>query len=399
MKKIFKITGVILAIFIILFIVLAIWGMNDSKKEEELAKSNINNEISFEGDFSDLDTSKDWAGKHIVVSGKIDNVESLHCTLINNDFVIKAYCDNIPEDIVKDGIATIDGVCTYQSSNKIRMRNCAIVDFKKIDKTSTNKEANSDVSVEKETSTEKNENSTASKKTKPEQGTVKIDSEWYKKCNVFTSENQEKLELIWYDDKGIDISINDTTTYHFDSKNYETSSDGNAVYTCNDGTEFIYYPNDNSVEIKNVIYKNIHLSTENISNDNLDDIKKFLVDTLGDSTVKSVELVSWNDTVNIRVYFERKSILFSTDELKMSVLDTAYETLKVYNNYINSNDSAPENVDVIACFPNDGKDNADKDCFQVVCRRSDLEKFDFTSSDNSQMEDYAYVSKWFIGIK
>lgn len=154
MKKIFKITGVILAIFIILFIVLAIWGMNDSKKEEVLAKSNINNEISFEGD----------------------------------------------------------------------------------------------------------------KTIEPKQTVANIDSEWYKKFFLYeNSEKQNKLELIWHDDAVINIAINDTSRYYFNSQRYEITADGNALYTCDDGTEFLYYPNNNSVEIKSGEYKGLYLFTDDTS--------------------------------------------------------------------------------------------------------------------------------------
>lgn len=385
MNKILKTIGAIIIVFMILFLILAALGMNDSKKEEELAKSNINDEISFEGDFSELDISKDWMGEHIIVSGIVDEVDNLSCFLANNNFVIKAYCDDISDDIVEDGEIKIEGVCTYQNSNKIRMRNCQIVDYKKPDI--------STVIEDDPTVIDENDLSAI----EPKQDSVIIDPEWYKSSNLFISKDQDKLELIWYDDRGIDIAINDTTMYHFDSTQYESTSDENVLFICDDGTEFIYYPYADSVELKSGRYQGIYLCSDDIEENVLEDIKKHLTDILGDDILKSVEFKS-DGTVQIRVYFERESIVFSTGKLKEAILDTTYMTLKAYYEYVKENENAPY-VSVIACFPNDGQENADEDCYMVTCRLTDLDEFDFTSSDNSQIEEYAYACKWLIVIK
>lgn len=339
MKKIFKITGVILAIFIILFIVLAIWGTNDSKKEEELAKSNINNEISFEGDFSDLDTSKDWTGKHIVVSGKIDNVESLHCTLINNDFVIKAYCDNISENIVKDGIVTIDGVCTYQNSNKIRMRSCKIINFIEPNNSVEQEITEPITNITTESQDEKTSKTTQDDKkktevetTEPKQTVANIDSEWYKKFFLFeNSEKQNKLELIWYDDAGIDIAINDTSIYYFNSQRYEITADGNALYTCDDGTEFLYYPNNNSVEIKSGEYKGLYLFTDDTSSTD---------NTIINDDFSYAENIALNYTVNSKTLYN-------------AINNGHYDNYDVSDKVVLVDNAAVNNISVTFWFKNE----------------------------------------------
>jgi uncharacterized protein YpmB len=129
MKKKIKILGMILLLCVIAFIVVAVLGSNQAKKEKQLAEENINEEVAFEGNLSELSFSESWVGKHIIVSGQAKTVTSLYCILRSGNFEIKAYRDEIPDEISVGSTVTVDGVCTYQSSDKLRMRGCKIVGF------------------------------------------------------------------------------------------------------------------------------------------------------------------------------------------------------------------------------------------------------------------------------
>lgn len=325
MKKIFKGLCIVLAVFVVIFIVIAIFANKDANAEKELANKLIQSEIAISGKVSEFkkitkeEQEERLFEKHIEVTGTVLEKKSLFIVVGDSDFSIKCYADNISSEISVDDEVTLNGVCTYVGDKFIRLRACKITDISKTEKSAEENTVNAEINSEI-----KNE--------------------------TFTDTQKESA------DKGEEATSEDFSQ--------ETNE------------------------------KNDMRSEDTI----LEDIEQVLTDSLGDNTVKSVEK-SRNDTIQIKVYFDRKSIMFSTDKLKDSVFDTAYITLKEYYAYIQSHDDAPANVSVIACFPNDGKDNADKDCYQVVCQQSDLEKFDFTSSDTSQMEEYSYICKWFISIQ
>jgi hypothetical protein len=299
-KKGVKIILIALVIIIIAFVALAVLGDKDKKEEEQIAEININDEVAFEGNISDIDLSKDWTSNHIVVTGKVKKVGKLYCTLYNDNFEVKAYCDEMTQDISVNGIATIDGVCTYQGSDNLRMRRCKIINFIQSDEMETIKETVTDNMTEYqiETNTDNetdNYQSDTSDDTEDDilesQVDIEIDAEWYKKNSLFiNSESDDELEFIWYDDIGFDIAINDTAMYYFVPDKYEVTSEGNILYMSDDGTSFVYYPNDEYIELKSGEYKGKYVP---LNSDTSIDIE---IDT--DNTFSYAEDIALNYSVN-----------------------------------------------------------------------------------------------------
>lgn len=127
-KRGILIAGIIIVV-IVVFTIFAVLGGNDANEEKELANKNISNPVEFSGNISDILKNDDLLGKHIVVSDKVHKVESNDIVLQADDFEVKAYCENIPNEVVENSMISIDGVCTYASSNRIRMRMGSVIDI------------------------------------------------------------------------------------------------------------------------------------------------------------------------------------------------------------------------------------------------------------------------------
>lgn len=60
--------------------------------------------------------------KHIEINGVVERIASNYIVLTEDDFTVKAYCSEPIENISENMIVTVDGICTYVSSDNIRLR-------------------------------------------------------------------------------------------------------------------------------------------------------------------------------------------------------------------------------------------------------------------------------------
>jgi hypothetical protein len=340
-KKGAKIIGIVLVIIIIAFVTLAVLGDKDKKEEEQIAETNINDEIAFEGNISDIDFTNDWTNKHIVVVGKVNRVGTSYCTLYNDDFEVKAYCNEIPQNVSVNCVVTIDGVCTYQSSDSLRMRKCKIISVIQSDEKETVEETVTDEIMDYQIETNVDDEmadyqSDTSDETKEDivetQIDIVIDTEWYKKNSLFINDNgDDELEFIWYDDIGFDIAINDTSMYYFESDKYDVTSEGNILYTSDDGTSFVYFPNDEYIELKSGEYQGKYVL---LNSDMSNDIK---TDT--DNTFSYAEDIALNYSVNGKTIYS-------------IIRNGHYDNYDVSNNVTLVNNVAVNNISVTFWYKN-----------------------------------------------
>lgn len=145
-------------------------------------------------------------------------------------------------------------------------------------------------------------------------------------------------------------------------------------------------------------------STNEAEEEWLSALSRHVEDICGKGSVRSVGIKK-NSRLCVEVYFERKSTIFSTDPLKESVLSRTFEALGACFGFFQENNSHWEEDDTIwrtmevdAYFPDDGKSTVDEVCYKVICFKSDFEKFNFDSTDYSQLEEYSSKTIWMIQI-
>ena len=126
---------------------------------EEIAKQHMSDSIFYSGtlkNLSALDKEKLEnlvLNKHIEINGGIERIASNYIVLTEDDFTVKAYCSEPIENM----IVTVDGVCTYVSSDNIRLRGAFISAATEKDENNEKKNEVTTGSVTENTSEESNE--------------------------------------------------------------------------------------------------------------------------------------------------------------------------------------------------------------------------------------------------
>ncbi|MBQ4521987.1 MAG: hypothetical protein IJA10_03435 [Lachnospiraceae bacterium] len=141
--------------FIVMFTILVVISSNSAKKENELAKSIVENGIVVSktlDEYSEMtkderDTS--CMNKHIEITGTVSEVTDLYIIMHTDGFEVKCYIENMAEPVIENAMVTIDGACIYNADDNMRLRICTVTKVTKTDdkKSEVTSEESSDEST------------------------------------------------------------------------------------------------------------------------------------------------------------------------------------------------------------------------------------------------------------
>lgn len=133
MKKYIKIfIGIVVGLICVL-IFLSVIGTNMANKENKLATSIIKNVISVSKTIEEYaEMSKEGRDslcleKHIEITGEVDEFSNTYILLNTDGFDVKCYVDDAKtQGIDENVVVTLDGACTYNASDNMRLRLCTV---------------------------------------------------------------------------------------------------------------------------------------------------------------------------------------------------------------------------------------------------------------------------------